>query len=313
MAGFKLLVRRLILAALAAPAVAHAHRETPIGRGSLWTTWNTDLAVLVPLGLAGGLYAAGLFRLWRHSRVGAGIRRREAAAFAAGWLTLFIALVSPLDALGGELFAAHMVQHEAMMLVAAPFLVAGKVFPAWLWGLPAGWRKSVDSLARSRPPAALWAFCTQPLAAWLLHALILWGWHIPFLFQAALRHNGVHILQHLGFLVSALLFWWTMVERRHGIAGWLLGAFYIFTTAIHTGILGALLTFATSPWYPIYAATAPAWGFSPVEDQQLGGLIMWVPGGAVFMIVTLLSLMRYFQEAEQSSRQSRDLLPAKRR
>lgn len=302
MAGFKLLVRRLILAALAAPAVAHAHRETPIGRGSLWTTWNTDLAVLVPLGLAGGLYAAGLFRLWRHSRVGAGIRRREAAAFAAGWLTLFIALVSPLDALGGELFAAHMVQHEAMMLVAAPFLVAGKVFPAWLWGLPAGWRKSVDSLARSRPPAALWAFCTQPLAAWLLHALILWGWHIPFLFQAALRHNGVHILQHLGFLVSALLFWWTMVERRHGIAGWLLGAFYIFTTAIHTGILGALLTFATSPWYPIYAATAPAWGFSPVEDQQLGGLIMWVPASLPYVAAALWKLSALFEPAAPADR-----------
>ncbi|WAK03939.1 cytochrome c oxidase assembly protein [Methylobacter sp. YRD-M1] len=309
MSGLRLSVHYLLLTALAAPAVAHAHWETPIDRNSLWAAWNMDLAVLIPLGLSGGLYAAGLFRLWRHSRVGAGIRPREATAFAAGWLTLFIALVSPLDALSNELFAAHMVQHETMMLVAAPFLVASKVFPAWLWSLPAGWRRGVEILARSGPVAALWAFCTRPLAAWLIHALILWSWHIPFLFQTALGNNGVHILQHLGFLFSALLFWWVMVNRRHGTAGRLLGAFYIFTTAIHTSLLGALLTFAASPWYPVYAATAPAWGLSPVEDQQLGGLIMWVPGGAVFMIVTLLSLMRYFQEAEQS----RDLLLAKRK
>jgi putative membrane protein len=313
MTGLKLFVRRLILTALAAPAVAHAHRETPIDRNSLWAAWNTDLAVLIPLGLSGGLYAAGLFRLWRHTRVGGGIRRREAAAFAAGWLTLFIALVSPLDALSNELFAAHMVQHEIMMLVAAPFLVASKVFPAWLWGLPAGWRKGAEILARNRPLAALWAFSTRPLIAWIIHALILWLWHIPFLFQTALGNNGIHILQHLGFLVSALLFWWAMVERRLGIANRLMGAFYIFTTAIHTSILGALLTFTSSPWYPVYAVTTPVWGFSPVEDQQLGGLIMWVPGGAVFVIVTLLSLMRYFQEAEQGSRQSRDLLLDKRR
>jgi putative membrane protein len=313
MTSLQLFIRRLILATLVAPSGAQAHGETPAYRQSLWAVWNMDLAVLIPLGLCGSLYAAGLFRLWRHSRMGAGIRRHEAAAFMTGWLALFIALISPLDALSNELFAAHMIQHEIMMLVAAPFLVAGKVFPAWLWGLPAGWRQNVETLGRSWPLMGLWTFCTRPLVAWIIHALILWLWHIPFLFQAAIRNNGVHILQHLGFLVSALLFWWAMVNRRQDAVSRLMGVFYIFTTAVHTSLLGALLTFASSPWYPVYAATSPAWGFSPVEDQQLGGLIMWVPGGGAFMIVALLSLMRCFQEAEQGARQSPRLYRIKRR
>lgn len=300
------------LAALGVPVAAHAHGATAIARDGLWTVWNTDLTVLAPLALAGGLYATGLYRLRRRVRMGSGIRAREAAAFAAGWLALFIALVSPLDALGNELFSAHMAQHEIMMLVAAPLLVLSRPVAAFLWGMPTCWRRRTVAAWRCRPLAGLWRFCRRPLSAWGIHALVLWLWHIPLLFQSAIGNNLVHTLQHLGFLLSALLFWWAMVDRQQGVSNRLLGVFYIFTTAVHTGILGALLTFTASPWYPAYAATAPGWGFTPIEDQQLGGLIMWVPGGAVFIVVGLLSLMRYFQEAERGSRQDRDLILAKR-
>ncbi|MCL7421375.1 MAG: cytochrome c oxidase assembly protein [Methylobacter sp.] len=312
MKGIPHSVRLPSLAALGVPVAAHAHGAAAIARDGLWTVWNTDLTVLAPLALTGGLYTVGLCRLRRRVRMGSGIRRREATAFAAGWLALFIALVSPLDALGNELFSAHMAQHEIMMLVAAPLLVLSRPVAAFLWGMPTCWRRRAVAAWRRRPLAGLWHFCRRPLSAWGIHALVLWLWHIPLLFQSAIGNNLVHTLQHLGFLLSALLFWWAMVDRQQGVSNRLLGVFYIFTTAVHTGILGALLTFTASPWYPDYAATAPDWGFTPIEDQQLGGLIMWVPGGAVFIAVGLLSLMRYFQEAERISRQNRDLILAKR-
>lgn len=273
-------------------ALAHAaeHGE------SLWRAWSFDPWVAVPLALAGALYAAGTWRLARRGRAGGGVRRRDALLFWLGWLAAVLALLSPLDALGDELFSAHMVQHEVLMLVAAPLLVLGKPLPVWLWGLPATWRPAVGGATRGRVLAALWTACTRPLAAWTIHAVVLWVWHVPALFEAAVGDNFVHTLQHLAFMGSALLFWWAMFDPRHGLVRPAIGALYIFTTALHTSVLGALLTFSQTPWYPVYADRAPDWGLSALEDQQLGGLIMWVPGGAVYLAVTLWLLARLLAE-----------------
>ena len=130
---------------------------------------------------------------------------------------------------------------------------------------------------------------------------MLWIWHAPVLFQAAVGDGFVHTLQHLSFMGSALLFWWAMFDPRHGLIRPAIGALYIFTTAIHTSVLGALLTFSSSVWYPIYTDRAPAWGLSALEDQQLGGLIMWVPGGAVYLVVTLWLLARLLVEPGKAS------------
>ena len=121
-------------------------------------------------------------------------------------------------------------------------------------------------------------------AAWMIHAVALWGWHVPFLFELALHSESVHAVQHLCFIGSALLFWWTLIHGRHGRLGYGAAVVYVFTTAAHNSILGALLTLAPHPWYPTYVSTAHAWSITPLEDQQLGGLIMWIPGG-VFAVV----------------------------
>lgn len=244
--------------------------------------WPVDAWVLAGLVSSAWLYAAGIRRLWSEARFGGGISAGRAACFFSGLAVLVIALVSPVDALGDELFSMHMVQHELMMLGAAPLLVAGNPLAAFIWAFAASVRPRIARLARSTAVRATWGVLTRPPVAWLLHALMLWAWHFPSLFAASLADEGMHTLQHVSFLGSALLFWASLIgshnRSRDGTA-----AVYVLTTILHTGVLGALLTFSPRPWYPGYAGRTEAWGLSLLEDQQLGGLIMWVPAGFVLL------------------------------
>ena len=292
---------RCLLAApllLAAPfAGAHAPR---LASPAPAIGWSFEPWVLCCLLASLLIYVAGLRRLWRQAGVGRGIGIGRAAAFGGGWLALVLALVSPLDALGGLLFSAHMVQHEVLMILAAPLLVMGRPLAVWTWGLPRDWRTHAGRLARHRAVAGTWDVLTHAPAAWALHGLALWAWHLPPCFEAALRSPAVHSLQHASFFATALLFWWPPLggasRAGHGSA-----MLYLFTTMVHTGALGALLTFSTVPWYPAYAATTPALGFDLLEDQRLGGLVMWVPAGLAYLVVALAAAARLLQEEPASA------------
>jgi putative membrane protein len=277
-----------------------AHEGKPHTFHDLWFTWARDPFIIAGLALTAWLYWRGLRRVWRESTRGRKIRRWEAWAFAGGWLALFVALVSPLHPWGEVLFSAHMTQHEVLMLVAAPLLVLGRPLVPFIWALPARWRPAVGGLGKRRGMKALWRFLTNPLAAWALHAVALWVWHVPALFQATLRSDLVHTLQHLSFLGSALLFWWALVHGRRGLMGYGAAVLYMFTTSVHSGVLGALITFAHSPWYPAYANSTTSWGLTPLEDQQLGGLIMWIPAGLVYIIAGLALMAGWMRESERS-------------
>lgn len=272
---------------------AHADKSQP----SHALYWSWDPLVLGLLALSGALYLAGTRALWRQSRPGGGIRQWQAACFWAGWLTLIIALVSPLDPLGEALFSAHMVQHELLMLVSAPLMVLGRPLAVFVWALPHSWRRKAGTAAKFKPVEIFWRFATNPLAAWTIHAVVLWAWHAPSFFQASILNTTVHTFQHFSFLFAALLFWWTLFQTRQKHGGNGMAVIYMLTTAIHTAMLGALLTFSPKPWYPAYAATTSAWGFTPLEDQQLGGLIMWVPGGMSYLIAGLWLVARLLQAA----------------
>jgi putative membrane protein len=254
--------------------------------------WNTEPWLLLLLVASIALYALGLARLWRHSDAGRGISRWQAASFASGWIALVIALVSPLDALGGQLFSAHMLQHEMLMIVAAPLLVLGRPVAAWTWAFAPATRRQLGRATQAQWFALPWAAITQPVAAWALHAIALWLWHVPALFEAALHSEAVHVAQHTSFLATALLFWWAVLgaDVRARGSGWSIA--YLFTTMMHTSALGALLSLAPTLWYPSYAATSRAFGMDPVEDQQLGGLVMWVPGGLAYLIAGLATVAR---------------------
>lgn len=252
--------------------------------------------VLACLALSLLLYGVGFARLWRRARLGRGAMLRQAGWFGGGWIALAVALASPLDAAGGFLFSAHMVQHELLMIVAAPLLVLGRPLGTWGWALPRRWLKPIGAGLHARPVRAAWRGLTRPLNAWLLHFAALWLWHVPALFQAALRHPAVHALQHLSFLFPALLFWWAVLgeTRAGGSRGAAIA--YLFTTMLHTGALGALFAMSGRVWYPAYAGGASAYGLSALEDQQLGGLIMWVPGGLAYVIAGLALCAEWLRE-----------------
>jgi cytochrome c oxidase assembly factor CtaG len=217
---------------------------------------------------------------------GRATRSMRLVSFSAGWLTLVLALVSPLHALSEWLFSAHMLQHELLMLVAAPLLVIGRPLAVWIWAFPADARAAIGAAVRSRWIKAPWQWLTVPAVAWMLHAAALWCWHAPRFFEAALARPGLHALQHASFLGSALLFWWTVFGRPSGAqaSGSAHAMLSLFTTMVHTGALGALLTLAPGVWYPSCIETTLALGFDPLQDQQLGGLVMWVPGGLAYLI-----------------------------
>jgi putative membrane protein len=126
------------------------------------------------------------------------------------------------------------------------------------------------------------------------------------LFQATLDSEIVHTLQHLSFLGSALLFWWALIHGREGLLGYGAAALYLFTTSVHSGVLGALITFARDVWYPAYARSTESWGLTPLEDQQLGGLIMWIPAGLVYVFAGLMLVAGWMRESERSVRRSED-------
>jgi putative membrane protein len=137
---------------------------------------------------------------------------------------------------------------------------------------------------------------TLPSVAWALHAAAIWVWHAPALYQATLSSETVHTLQHVSFLGSALLFWWALLHAREGRMARPAAVIYLFTTAVHTSLLGALLTFSTRLWYPLYDSGTLAWGLTPLEDQQLAGLVMWVPAGLSYLIASLALAATWLRE-----------------
>jgi cytochrome c oxidase assembly factor CtaG len=244
--------------------------------------WTFDPRITVPLLLLALVHARGSILLAERGPRGAAQRLNRAALFWSGWTVLVIALVTPLHALGGRVFAAHMGGHELLMVVAAPLLVASRPGAVLLTGLPDALRRlgalTTRALRRS------WDVATEPWSAALLHAAAIWFWHAPGPFLAALTDPGMHVLQHACFFGSALLLW--SAAARPQQRGAAIGA--LFVTSLQAGALGALLTFSPRPWYPGAPDPSSICGLNRVEDQQLAGLIMWIPACTVYALGALV-------------------------
>jgi putative membrane protein len=271
-------------------AAASGHEGEPLEPHDLWGAWSFDPGIIIPLALTAIVFTVG-------ARTSRGVSRAQFACFWSGWIFLVLSLVSPLHPLGEALFSAHMAQHEILMLAAAPLLVLSRPLVPMLWGLPMAWRRGLGQWSKRPSVQRMWRGLTRPFAAWWIHAVALWIWHAPQLFQATLNNEWIHSAQHLSFLGSALLFWWSLFYA-HGRGSYGASVLYIFTTAIHTSILGALLTFARSVWYPAYSRTTQAWRLTPLEDQQIGGLIMWIPAGLVYLGVGLVLFALWLRESD---------------
>ena len=287
-------MRRLIVAGAAAltaaPAAAHEGHEHGIG-------WTLGPEVVLPLLIALALYLAGLARLRMRSGRGRARLDRGVWRFLAGWLVLAGALVSPLHEAGEVSFTMHMIEHELIMLPAALLLVAARPGPVLLWGLPGAGRNLLAPAIR----LPLWSWLCSPLAVTALQALALVIWHMPALFDRALRSEGWHIAQHLTFIATALAFWWAMLPRGRRPEAMYVSALCLFVTSMVGGGLGALMALDASPWYAGYAALGMTpFGLSPAQDQQLAGVIMWVPGGLFHLAAALVFLARGLKSAPES-------------
>jgi putative membrane protein len=242
--------------------------------GQLLDSWNLDPVLLTILACVAALYAMGVSRTRN-------VTRRERAAFWIGWSVATAALVSPLCSLSVALFSARVGQHMVLTVVAAPLLILGGVGQiisevtsgkGVLWPAIRAFIKAVGNW-----PIGLVSF-----------AAFLWLWHVPVLYDSTLRSNTAYWIMHLSLFGSALLLWRELLQT--GAERRLIGFGTGFLTSLHMGSLGALLTFAPSSIYTSHQPTTWPWGLSALADQQLGGLIMWVPGCIVFIMAGLFSL-----------------------
>ena len=272
-------------AGLGSSALAHAGHEHPS------PGWEFDPLVVIPMLFALAIFLAGQTRLARRSNV----ERRKPWLFLGGWAVLGLSLTSPLHQGGEASFTLHMIEHEFIMLLATLLFAASDAGGVLAWGLPGPLRRSLGG-SWKRPLTALWRRLTEPVTATVIQAIVLWAWHAPALFDRALDSDGWHIAQHLSFVIASLLFWVAMLRPRRG--GYLLSALCLFLTSLVEGLLGALMSLSVSPWYSAYAAMGVSGiGLDPTTDQQLAGLVMWIPGGLVHGVAALALLYRWLSSS----------------
>lgn len=263
----------LLAVGFAQPAAAHAGC---FGAGWTWEPW-----VLILLGGAVGAYLIGMMRMDREQRRRI-LGRFRCAYFAGGIAALVVALVSPLDALAERLFSAHMTQHLLLLLVAPPLLVLGRPVIVWLWAFDAQERRTIGRTWMTLRDVV--QRLTRPLPVWLALSFVLWLWHLPGPYTWALQNKAMHVAEHASFFLASLAFW-NLVIAPYGRRALSHGAalLYVASMAVQNGLLGALLTFAAHSLYPVHAAVTAFYGLTPLEDQQLAGVIMWVPASAIHL------------------------------
>jgi putative membrane protein len=270
---------------------------------SIWTSWSLQPPVLAGLAAMTWAYARGVRTLW-----GAGRRRGvtgwQVASFTGGLIALFVALVSPLHPISSDLLWVHMVQHVLMVLVAAPLIVAGAPLVPMTLALPVSWRRRIRRWGRVRWLRSPGRLFTRPIVAWSLSVAALWAWHAPGPYDAAVRNEVIHALEHLSFLVTAVLFWWVAFRNTSPRYSGGVNVLYVVTAGIQSGALGAILAFAGSPLYPVYAHSFARWSLTPLQDQQLAGLIMWIPAGLVYVGAAGALFVRWLMTMEREARRA---------
>lgn len=258
---------------------------------SLWTAWHADPLILSLLTFAAAAY---LLAYRSAERRGLAVpSRRRVYAYLTGLVSLGIALLGPPDHFNGVLFSVHMVQHLLLMIVAAPLLVAGRPGLVIIRGLRTRHRRAVmrNTLGRHGLRQAL-SFITHPLVAFLVYNCSFVIWHLPGPYQAAVRNELIHELEHAFFFGSALLFWWVLFDGEPGYrrVSTTTVALSIFATWMIDDLLCATITLMPELLYPIYGLTEKPWGLTALGDQRLGGVIMWA-GSGVFYAGLLIAVL----------------------
>jgi putative membrane protein len=288
----------VLLGLLAVPGATLAHgAEVPAPTlPGVLLAWTPDPLPLLGIAIAAAAYA------WAVRRVNRGHPGNRQPAyrswlFGGGLATIGVALLSPIEAYEGTLFSVHMVQHMLLELVAAPLLLAGAPITLALRVSSRSVRKALLAVLQSRIVHVL----SFPVIAWLLFAAVNWGWHFSVLYDDALENQALHYLQHATFLGAALLFWWPVIGADP--SPWRLPhpvrLLYLFLAMPQNSFLGVALMSAPTVLYPHYLTNARDWGLSPLDDQALGGVIMWVVGDLAFLAAMMLIVVLWMRHEDR--------------
>jgi cytochrome c oxidase assembly factor CtaG len=182
-----------------------------------------------------------------------------------------------------------MIEHELLMVVAAPLIAFSRPSGALSWSLPSCWRPYAGALTGATPVIAVWMTMSNPWVATALQGALLWLWHTPLLYERALANETVHRVQHLSFFLAAMLFWWSLFYSRTypRRTREIIALACLFLTVLHSGLLGALLTLSARIWFITQGQLSGEFNLTPLEDQQLAGVVMWIPMGIVYTTAAL--------------------------
>jgi putative membrane protein len=274
-------------------------------------SWNWRLEVLLPLLILGYLYVAGWWRLRKRTTDN---RRKGSSnsyypltaawrpiSYVTGLIFVALALLSPIDALSQQLFFMHMIQHLLLIMIAPVLLLIANPMPVLLWGLPDRLRLRVGHamghiLHRDSKYRSWLRTITAPGIIWLVWIIALFGWHDPSMYNAALRHDFVHDLEHLSFFIASMLLWWHVIgagPRIHKQFGQIGRIGFVLAAVPANMILGIWLAFNSRVIYSYYEAVPRVWGIDALTDQRIGGVIMWIPGSMMFLLAALVLMSQY--------------------
>jgi cytochrome c oxidase assembly factor CtaG len=275
-------------------------------------SWDFRMDVIIVLALAGTLFCRGWWRLrrqtrplhahTRHNRKQLGARWRL-VSYLSGLIIVAIALMSAIDLLAGQYFFIHMIQHLLLVMIAPPLLLIANPMPFMLWGMPDAWRrklgKGLSQLLRKNAPFRQGLrSATNPGLIWLIWVVSLIGWHDPGMYNAALRNDFIHDVEHLTFFLAAMLYWWLItgagprIHKQFSLPGRI-----VFTIAAvpPNMALGVVLSFVNNPVYTYYLTAPRLWPIEVLTDQKIGGVIMWIPGSMMYLIAALILISRLVQ------------------
>lgn len=283
---------------------------------AILASWDLRADILIILALAGIIFSSGWWQLRQRttSRQGRKVGRQSGRwSLASGWrlisywgglVVIALALLSPIDVLGAQLFTMHMIQHLLLIMVAPPLLLVPNPMPFILWGFPPGLRRPIGRgigrlLGSNSPFRQTLKSLTAMGLTWMLWVIIIVGWHDPAAYDAALRSELIHDIEHISFFLVGMLFWWHVtgagprIHKQHGLVGRIAFVLSVVPPNMATGVV---IAFASKP---IYAYTSGYLGLTALADQQLGAVIMWIPGSMMYMVAALILASRLLQEEQQ--------------
>ena len=257
-----------------------------------WTDWHWHLDIITGVLLLEGLYLLGVGPLRQRYEWAERVPTCQVVTFTLAVLVIYVALSSPLHELSDNfLFSAHMVQHLLLMLLIPPLLIWGT--PAWL----------LRPLLRFPVVERAARFLTSPVIAFIVFSGVFSVWHFPPLYDLTLRNHSAHVLEHLLFMATAVVMWWPVLGRLPELPrpSYPIQMVYLFFLSLPPGFVGAVITFSGDILYPWYGEVPRLWGISALTDQQIGGLIMKIPGALVFLVALAVVFFTWFNREESGS------------